>query len=126
MSTGRPYQRHRRGMLVLWRPPLRRSTLPSLCAECFATQRRPSFDHLVSADKQHAEVAVLRFDHQSYLVGACTGPNGGAQRTAIMLIKIILAFTLVLAGLAIAEGYSGHLHPVSSLASGGGNLIPLL
>jgi hypothetical protein len=42
-----------------------------------------------------------------------------------MLIKITLALALALAGLATVASYNNNATPIASLASGGGNLVPV-
>jgi predicted secreted protein len=42
-----------------------------------------------------------------------------------MLIKITLALALALAAPATAASYNNNATPIASLASGGGNLVPV-
>jgi hypothetical protein len=42
-----------------------------------------------------------------------------------MLIKITLALALALAALATVASYNNNATPIASLASGGGNLVPV-
>jgi hypothetical protein len=42
-----------------------------------------------------------------------------------MLIKITLALALALAALATVASYNNNATPIATLASGGGNLVPV-